>query len=146
MGTPYQGGEGVAWGKRLVDVASMLVSTNDNLLKILARDSETLQAQLSQYQPISSDFVTKFAYESYPTPLAFGKAIVVVPKSSAVVPSAVDAEAIAVNANHHDMVKFSSETDEGFETVAGHLMLMAERACSKVSRNWEVEGILENGM
>ena len=136
----------MAWGQRLVNVTSIFVNTNDNLLKILARDSETLQSQLSQYQSISSDFITKFAYESYPTPLAFGKAMVIVPKSSAVVLGAVDAEAIAINDNHINMVKFPSETDEGFETVAGHLILMVEKACVKVSRNWEMEGIVENGM
>ena len=136
----------MAWGQRLVNVASIFVNTNDNLLKILARDSETLQSQLSQYQSISSDFITKFAFKSYSTALAFGKAIIIVPKSSAVVSGAVDAEAIAITDNHINMVKFPSETDEGFETVAGHLILMVEKACAKVSRNWEMEGIVENGM
>ena len=53
MGTPHQGGEGVAWGKRLVNVASIFVKTNDNLLNILERDSEALQQQLGQYAAIS---------------------------------------------------------------------------------------------
>ncbi|KAH8674828.1 hypothetical protein BGZ60DRAFT_279597 [Tricladium varicosporioides] len=48
MGTPHQGGEGVAWGKRLVDVASIFVKTNDKLLNILEKDSEILQQQLAR--------------------------------------------------------------------------------------------------
>jgi len=109
MGTPHQGGEGVAWGKRLVNVASIFVKTNDKLLNILERDSEALQQQLGQYTPISSDFETKFAFETKPTPLVLGQAIIVVPKSSAVVPGQVDAEPIAIMDNHINMVKFSSE-------------------------------------
>jgi hypothetical protein len=89
MGTPHQGGEGVAWGKRLVNVASIFVKTNDRLLNILERDSEILQQQLGQYNSISGDFETKFAFETKATPLAFGKAVIVVPKSSAVVPGHV---------------------------------------------------------
>src|SRR2546428_146020 len=100
MGTPHQGGEGIAWGQTLVNIASIFVNTNNRLLNILARDSETLQNQLSQYAPIGMNIVTKFAFETYPTPLAFGKAIMVIPKSSAVVPGAVNTEAIAIMGTH----------------------------------------------
>jgi hypothetical protein len=138
MGTPHQGGEGVAWGKRLVGVASIFVKTNDRLLNILERDSEALQQQLGQYTPISGDFDTKFAFETKATPLALGSSIIVVPKASAVVPGQVDAEPIAIMNNHIDMVKFSSQNDE-FRRVAGHLKLMAEKAPEKVQGNWRTE-------
>ncbi|KIN02724.1 hypothetical protein OIDMADRAFT_120076 [Oidiodendron maius Zn] len=78
-----KGGQGVAWGKRLVNVASIFVKTNSKLLNILERDSEILQQQLHQYNSISGDFETKFAFETKATPLALGKAMIVVPKSSA---------------------------------------------------------------
>ena len=70
----------------------------------------------------------------------------VVPKSSAVVPGAVDTEAIAIMDNHTNMVKFASGADGGFRKVAGHLMLMVEEAPAKVLKKWETEGIMENGM
>jgi hypothetical protein len=146
MGTPHQGGEGVTWGQRLVNVASIIMHTNDNLLKVLAKDSETLQSQLAQYASISSHFVTKFAYETYPTRVAKLGEMIVVPKSSAVVPGAVDAEAIAIMADHKNMTKFASENDAGFRKISGHLMLMVEEARDKVSRNWEQETALQNGM
>jgi hypothetical protein len=136
MGTPHQGGgEGVAWGKRLVGIASIFVKTNNRLLDILEKDSETLQQQLGQYAPISSDFETKFAFETKATPLALGSSIIVVPKAAAVVPGQVDAEPIAIMDNHINMVKFSSPNDE-FKRVAGHLMLMAEKSPAKVQDNW----------
>jgi hypothetical protein len=138
MGTPHQGGEGVAWGKRLVGIASIFVKTNNHLLDVLERDSETLQQQLGQYTPISSGFETKFAFETKATPLALGSSIIVVPKASAVVPGQVDAEPIAIMDNHINMVKFSSQNDE-FKRVAGHLMLTAEKAPTKVQDNWLTE-------
>lgn len=77
MGTPHQGGNGVQLGRFLVNVASLFVAADDRLLKHLERDSEWLQQQLGQYGPISGDFLTKFAYEQYETPTAFGKSIMV---------------------------------------------------------------------
>jgi hypothetical protein len=145
MGTPHQGGEGVAWGKRLVDVASIFIKTNHRLLNILERDSEALQQQLSQYTPISGDFETKFAFETKATPLAVGQAIIVVPKSSAVVPGQVNAEPIAIMDNHRNMVKFSSKKNNEFQRVASHLKLMVEKAPIKVQDNWLTEASVQAG-
>ena len=77
MGTPHQGGNGVALGELLIKVASIFVKADNKILQHLERDSEYLQQQLGQYAPISSNFVTKFAYEVHPTPIAFGKAVMV---------------------------------------------------------------------
>jgi hypothetical protein len=77
LGTPHQGGEGVAWGERLVAIASIFVQTNKGLLQHLQRDSEWLQLQLIQYLGISDEFVTRFGYETLPTAIAPGKSIVV---------------------------------------------------------------------
>jgi hypothetical protein len=144
MGTPHQGGEGVAWGKRLVNVASIFVKTNSKLLNILERDSEILQQQLAYYNSISSDFETKFAYETKATPLPLGKAMIVVPKSSAIVLGQVDAEPIAIMDHHINMVKFAQRSKE-FKKVVGHLKLMVEKAPTKVQKNWLTEGSVEAG-
>lgn len=77
MGTPHQGGNGVQFGKFLVNVASVFVAADDRILKHLERDSEWLQQQLGQYSSISGDFKTKFAFEAYETPTAFGHSIMV---------------------------------------------------------------------
>ena len=144
IGTPHQGSEGVAWGKRLVNVASIFVKTDDKLLNILERDSEILQQQLGQYNSISGDFETKFAFETKATPLAFGKAEIVVPKSSAVIPGHVDAEPIAIMDHYINIVKFASQSSK-FKRVAGHLKLMVEMAPTKVQKNWLTEGSVEAG-
>jgi hypothetical protein len=77
MGTPHQGGSGVVLGRLLVNIASVFVPANDRLLQHLERDSEWLQQQLRQYGPISNEFVTKFAYEEYPTLTVIGRSIMV---------------------------------------------------------------------
>lgn len=77
MGTPHQGGNGVQLGKLLVNVASVFVAADDRLMKHLKQNSEWLQQQLGQYNPISSGFITKFAYEEYETPTLLGHSIMV---------------------------------------------------------------------
>src|SRR5579862_7461412 len=68
LGTPHQGGEGVALGTRLVDVASIFFHTNKNLLSQLKKESEKIQDQLLNYRGIQGQFVTIFAYETLPNP------------------------------------------------------------------------------
>jgi hypothetical protein len=163
MGTPHQGGSGVQLGKLLVNVASVFVAADDRLLKHLERDSESLQQQLGQYGSISGDFVTKFAYEVYETPIALGKSMMVrftlvllqhqliatakvVPRASAVVPGAADAEPIGIHANHIEMVKFASKTNNDYTTVAGHLQIMVQSAGSAIKSRWAEESRVDAGM
>lgn len=111
MGTPHQGGGGVNLGEVVLNVASILISTNNRILQHLKRDSEWLQQHLAQYALISRDFVTNFAYEMLPTLIALGRTILVsilfryrkvayeiqiVSRPSAVVPGAADAESNAI--------------------------------------------------
>ncbi|KAH8702665.1 hypothetical protein GQ44DRAFT_51434 [Phaeosphaeriaceae sp. PMI808] len=145
MGTPHQGGSGVALGRLMVNVASVFVAADDRLLRHLERDSEWLQQQLGQYGPISGDFVTKYAFEEYATPTVLGKSIVVVPRASAVVPGAADGEPIAIHADHIHMVKFGSKADPGYRTVSGHLRVMAARAGDAIGGRWETEGRVDAG-
>ncbi|KAF1940047.1 tetratricopeptide repeat domain-containing protein, partial [Clathrospora elynae] len=119
MGTPHQGGSGVALGKLMVNIASVFVAADNRLLQHLERDSEWLQQQLGQYGPISGDFV--------------------VPRASAVVPGAVNGEPIAIHADHINMVKFGSKSDPGYKTVSGHMRLMAGNAGDTIGGRWDTE-------
>ncbi|KAF2679629.1 hypothetical protein K458DRAFT_115480 [Lentithecium fluviatile CBS 122367] len=139
MGTPHQGGNGLLFGKLLVNAASVYKATTSRLLEHLERDSEWLQQQLGQYGPISGEFMTKFAYEEYETPTALGHSIMVVPKASAVVPGAPDAEQIMIHADHKEMVKFKAKKDNDYEKVSDHLIIMVESAGSVISLRWEEE-------
>lgn len=66
-------------------------------------------------------------------------------KSSAVVPGVADAEPIAIHADHRNMVKFGSKEDPGYETVSGHLQMMARTAPVEVQRGWEGHTRAVNG-
>lgn len=70
LGTPHQGGQGVAMGKILLNAAKVLGETSNSLLKHLEEHSESLQQQASEFSMISQSFDIKFAYETMPTPLA----------------------------------------------------------------------------
>jgi hypothetical protein len=70
----------------------------------------------------------------------------VVPKSSAVVPGAINAEPIAIMANHHEMVKYLGDDVEAFRKVSGHIQVMVEEANDKVQKNWDTEERLKKGM
>ncbi len=61
-----------------------------------------------------------------------------VPKSSAVVPGALDVESIAIMANHLEMTKYRSEIDMGYKKLSGHLLIIQE-AQTKVRVNWDEE-------
>ncbi|KAH3938470.1 hypothetical protein HBH53_256910 [Parastagonospora nodorum] len=133
MGTPHQGSSGVALGKLMVNVASVFMVADDRLLQHLERDSEWLQQQLGQYGPISSDFVTKYAFEEYATQTVLGRV------GGNLVPGAADSEPIAIHADHTNMVKFESSTNPGYRTVSGHLRLMAARAGTSIGGRWATE-------
>ena len=69
VGTPHQGGNGVGLGKVVLDVLSAVKHTNKNVVGHLAKHSEFLQHQQSQYLAISGDFETVCFYETYKTHL-----------------------------------------------------------------------------
>lgn len=69
----------------------------------------------------------------------------VVPKTSAVVPGVADAESIAIYADHINMVKFTSNQDNGYKTLAGHIRLMVQDSNDKVSARWETERRVDAG-
>lgn len=77
MGVPHHGGNGVALGKTLVSIASSVAKADTKIMKDLERDSQLLSTQLGQYQAISGQFVTKFAYETLETKTVFGHTLMV---------------------------------------------------------------------
>jgi hypothetical protein len=70
----------------------------------------------------------------------------VVPKALAVVPGAVDAEPIAIHADHINITKFTSKEDIGYETISGHLQIMAESAGEAIALRWAEETRVNAGM
>ena len=67
------------------------------------------------------------------------------PRPSAVVPGAADAESIAIPADHLNMVKFASREDGGYEKVSGHLWLLAEKAPDAIKARWAEQDKIKKG-
>ncbi len=67
------------------------------------------------------------------------------PRPSAVVPSAADAESIAIPADHLNMVKFASREDAGYERVSEHLWLLAEEAPDALKARWAEQDKIKKG-
>jgi hypothetical protein len=72
--------------------------------------------------------------------------IQVVPKASAVVPGAADAEQIMIHADHKEMIKFESKEDNNYEKVSDHLIIMVESAGSIIGLRWQEEVRVGAGM
>ncbi|MCJ1371571.1 hypothetical protein MMC20_002789 [Loxospora ochrophaea] len=139
MGTPHQGCNGVQLGKILANIASVFVEADARALEYLEKSSRSLQQELREYGPISGEFVTKCAFETYSTKMPAGGTVMVVPKEAAVVPGVVDAEPIPIAANHHNLVKFRSKEDEGYQKILAHLKLFAEQASNTIKNRWATE-------
>jgi hypothetical protein len=69
----------------------------------------------------------------------------VVPRASAVVPGAANAEPIVIHADHINMVKFASKKDSGYRTVSGHLQIMAQDAGEIIRSRWDEESRVNAG-
>ncbi|KAF8515486.1 hypothetical protein BU17DRAFT_93476 [Hysterangium stoloniferum] len=122
FGTPHQGAAVALSASQMLLVRLPVdQNTGHTLLRNLAINSEMLEIQLSLYNGISACFNTKFFYEVYHTVLHNGTSGFIVPKSSAIVPGARNAEAIGLNKNHMDMTKFSSAEDDDFNVVVSLL-------------------------
>jgi hypothetical protein len=69
-----------------------------------------------------------------------------VPRASAVVPGAADAEPIIMHADHVNMVKFRSRSDEGYKKILDYIQIMTQDAPDKVASKWEKESRVKAGM
>ena len=54
-------------------------------------------------------------------------------------PGVIDAESVAIMANHLEMTKYRPENDPGYKKVSGHLQLIVQEANAKVQRNWDMD-------
>ena len=133
--TPHEGSSLVQWAEIPLSIFEIVTPTSTSLLSVLHTDSEVadrirddflnlLQKRKSEGPP----FDVTCLYETLTT-------TVIGPKLSAVVPGKLSSfevvspesaklsghNSISVRANHRDIVRFDSEKDEGFQTIAAEL-------------------------
>jgi len=121
MGTPPQA-TGATLGNLFFKVASLGIKTNQGFIQDLKRDCDLLEDQMQSYLPIGDDFDTICCYETRSTPPL---SETVVPYACAVVPGA---PSIAIQQNHTQMVKFSSNNAKGYKDISLHVKEMVGKA------------------
>ncbi|KAF8518814.1 hypothetical protein BU17DRAFT_90584 [Hysterangium stoloniferum] len=130
LGTPHQG----------IDMVPKLLSLcshpNNILLKYLTAHSEPLQEQISHFNPITAHFHIKFFYETLPTSFPAHSPAIIVPKASAILPGAVNIEAIGMHKDHNGMSKFQSVNDEDYKHVLCTVQDMIKKAPAKIHAWW----------
>jgi hypothetical protein len=75
FGTPHQGANNVTLAMLFADIAKVHLRTNNTLLKRLKLNGIWLENEQHNYNNISKNFDTVFAYESLPTPMIGGGTI-----------------------------------------------------------------------
>lgn len=137
LATPHQGGEGVSLAQIVTRVYSVFSHTNAKLLAQIAPGSDWLQDLQSRYNSISHHFETTFFYETRETSLPLLGKLLLVPKFSAVVPGARDAEDVSMPADHISIVKYSGPDDPNFQRVVERLRVATRHIENRVRRNWD---------
>lgn len=152
LGTPHQGSPGVSLAQSLGRLASVYYYTNDTVLAMLEQHSTWLMGQSEHFKGLSTGFDIRYFFESRETYIKGGKRLQVcsnpitrtyadfaekiVPKWSAALPGAVNAEIIPIQKDHISMVKFTSAEDNDFTTIAGTIRRMMKTSEDRVTRNW----------
>lgn len=136
LATPHQGGEGVTVGQIVLWVCSSFSYTNRKLLEQIAPKSYWLQELQSRYNSISHEFDTTFFYETQETTTLIGK-LLLVPKFSAVIQGARDAEDVSMFADHIPIAKLLGPGDPNFDRIMRRLQVLVRTIQGKVQRNWK---------
>lgn len=121
MGTPHKGSWMAKWASLPASALSLMKSTNTSLLKILKTDNQLLEDIQNDFLLMIRELrernrrleVTCF-YEELPLP-GCDK---VVSEESATLEGY---NSLSIHANHSDMVRFSSASDNGFRRLLGEL-------------------------
>ncbi|KAL8388742.1 hypothetical protein RB599_010070 [Gaeumannomyces hyphopodioides] len=121
MGTPHKGSWMADWGQISAKAAGLVKSTNKSLMEILETKDQFLESIQGRFLDMIREQresgrrleVTCF-FEELPLPFAG----TVVPRESATFEGFTS---ISIHANHRDMVKFSSEEENGFKRLLGEL-------------------------
>ncbi|KAK4206917.1 P-loop containing nucleoside triphosphate hydrolase protein [Rhypophila decipiens] len=137
LATPHQGGQGVSLAQIVTRAYSVFSYTNPKLLAKIAPNSEWLQSLQSSYNSISHQFDTTFFYETWPMTVPLLGRLLVVPKFSAVVPGARNAEEANLAADHKTISKYFGADDPNFKAVSGRLQVLARDVKQRVHQSWD---------
>jgi len=122
MGTPHKGSWMADWAKIPASAIGFVKSTSKSLLEILETNSQYLEsiqtrflAMLRQQREAGRRLEVTCFLEELPLPV-IGQ---IVSKNSAILEGF---PSITIHANHRSMVRFSSESEDGFQMLLGEIL------------------------
>ncbi|KAM7189943.1 P-loop containing nucleoside triphosphate hydrolase protein [Rhypophila sp. PSN 637] len=137
LATPHQGGQGVSLAQIVTRAYSVFSHTNPKLLAKIAPNSEWLQSLQSSYNSTSHQFDTTFFYETRPMTVPLLGRLLVVPKFSAVVPGARNAEEVNMPVDHKTIAKYFGTDDPNFKAVSKRLRVLIRDVKQRVRQSWD---------
>jgi hypothetical protein len=123
--------------KTLLGVISLAAPTNKEIIKDSATLTDFLLLQQQQYRSVSDNYLTYYGYETKATPLPGGSDLIIVPKVSAVPPSATESQCIEMTADHVGIAKYETVVDETFQCLALPVQAIAEDSRARCQKRWK---------
>ena len=137
FGTPHHGTENGEW---MAASAREMLSTHTSslkesqLLSVIQKDSETLQAITDQFSSLMKQFHIFFFWEEVESDMENRKGFMVEEASAA--PIIDNTERAGIAASHVQMVRFVDESESSYRTVIEALVRYCRQAPSIISRRW----------
>ncbi|KAM7187468.1 hypothetical protein V8F33_011208 [Rhypophila sp. PSN 637] len=126
FGTPHGGSSIASLGTKLLILGSPFARTSTLHIRHLQQNSEWLRMQADQFAPIIPEFdITNF-YETYRTPLLFGRGILIVPQQSATLVG--NANNIGLGKSHTELVRYENRSDPAYQLVLDSLRVLVSKA------------------
>ena len=142
LGTPHTGADPARWGIMVEKMVSALipkkvVHTEDQLVKTLRTNNETLQNINLKFLEIYENYRIDMVHEGIPTDLKGSKTFIVDQAQAS--PPLRGVVYYGIEATHSGMCKFSSKNSPGYSNVAGHIKGWVEMAPPVIHARQEAE-------
>ncbi|CAG7850983.1 SubName: Full=Related to kinesin light chain {ECO:0000313/EMBL:CCA74840.1} [Serendipita indica DSM 11827] len=139
FGTPHSGVKGVELLRTINRLLSIYLRTTDSILQHLMEHSAALENIQNLYVSASEEIETVLFYEVYETPIIGGKRQMIVPRHSATAGGDRHATEEALDADHCEMVKFTSRKQTNYSTILSYIKMHVEGAMTAVTKKWATE-------
>lgn len=142
LGTPHLGADGAKWGQVLEALIHTVmpkkaVDTEEQLLKTLKYNNETLQNINLHFLDIYSRFEIDMVHESVKTDFKSTKAFVVDQTSAS--PPLAGVRYYGIEATHSGMCKFESKNAPGYLNVSTTIKGWVNECTPRIQARWAVE-------
>ncbi|CCA76355.1 hypothetical protein PIIN_11895 [Serendipita indica DSM 11827] len=112
---------------------------SDSILQHLMEHSPELENIQNLYISASEEIETVLFYEVYETPIIGGRRQMIVPRHSATAGGDRHATEEALDADHCEMVKFTSRKQTNYSTILSYIKMHVEGAMTAVTKKWATE-------